>query len=464
MTQSPTPDPRADVEAAAASTPFYVLRGFGPWWPALERLVRTPAAAGEGPRSQRASHAALGAALVADRYADPVHAAAADLLGRANAYAARLAGHAPAVASAAASPHDDAWGGARATSTEPTHGLRHALAHDLERLVRTLSRAEGQAPDGAPVLRDLAEPPHGAVGRIADALRAAIAAFDADEAGPSGDAPRATVEELLAEELEPLWRERGAGPLSLHGAFRWRAATFELVPLPNVSEAEPLESLVGIDRQLRQLTDNLEAFVDGRPALHTLLYGPRGSGKSTAVKALLPRYREAGLRLVELPPDELPALPHIIEAVRHAPQRVAVFVDDLSFDVGDDTYRPLKSLLEGSLAAPPDNVLAIATSNRRHLVAESHGDRPELGNDDVHRWDTQHERLALADRFGLAITFPSADQRRYLEIVRARAEAAGDAIEDVETLEREAIRFAEWGNGYSGRSAAQFLTQWRQRA
>jgi hypothetical protein len=140
--------------------------------------------------------------------------------------------------------------------------------------------------------------------------------------------------------------------------------------------------------------------------------------------------------------------------IRLRPHCYILFVDDLSFEQGDNSYHQLKTLLEGSLTARPDNVLIYATSNRRHLVKEQFSDRPDPLNDDVHGWDTHHERLALSDRFGLTITFPDASQQRYLEIVKGLVNFENLEIEN---LDERAIRFAEWGNGYSGRTAQQFV-------
>ncbi len=144
----------------------------------------------------------------------------------------------------------------------------------------------------------------------------------------------------------------------------------------------------------------------------------------------------------------------MVSRLRDRPERFLLFVDDLSFEAGDAGYHPLKSLLEGSVAERPENVRLYATSNRRHLVQERLRDRPDPLDDDVHAWDTQHERLALADRFGLLVTFPSADRRRYLAIVRHLS--ARDGV-DSDDLERRADLFARSGNGYSGRTAQQFV-------
>jgi predicted AAA+ superfamily ATPase len=321
-------------------------------------------------------------------------------------------------------------------------GLRQGAAADLERLVAWLKRdwrCEVEALVGArlPGLSELAEAEEGQGVELAGALR------------------RAQAGEIELDALiECLWahyRRCGVGELARYRAFRWVGG--RLVGVPHPAGAD-LARLVDLSRPLEKLVRNTEAFLAGKPAQHALLYGPRGSGKSTSVRGLLHRYAERGLRLVELPVAALTALPEVVEAVREAPQHFILFVDDLSFEADDARYAPLKTLLEGSLVARSDNVLLYATSNRRHLLRERFSDRPDPLDDDVHAWDTQHERLALADRFGLLVTFPDATQQRYLRIVRALAECEGFEPGDLET---RAIRFAEWGNGYSGRTAQQFI-------
>ena len=257
--------------------------------------------------------------------------------------------------------------------------------------------------------------------------------------------------DAVMEALLGAYRQNGAGDLARFPAFRWSGGALYGVSQPAWAEAE---RLVGLERQLERLDANTEAFLAGRGAQHTLLYGPRGSGKSTALRSLGGRYAEAGLRFLEVVPESLTELPTILETLRGRPHFYLLFVDDLSFEAGSRAYGPLKSLLEGSLGGRPENALVYATSNRRHLVTERFSERPDPLNDDVHAWDTQHERLALADRFGLVLTFPDATQRRYLEIVRGLAERDGLKDDD---LDAKAVRFAEWGNGYSGRTAQQFL-------
>jgi uncharacterized protein len=247
------------------------------------------------------------------------------------------------------------------------------------------------------------------------------------------------------------YRQHGTGVLGQYMAFRWVNHELQGIDYPVDID---VESLVGLERQLGMLEANTKAFLDNKPTQHTLLYGPRGSGKSTAVRSLLKSYANDGLRLIELSAQDVLSLPQVVEIIRLRPHRYILFVDDLSFEQGDNSYHPLKTLLEGSLTARPENVLIYATSNRRHLIKEHFSDRPDPLNEDVHRWDTHNERLALSDRFGLTITFPDASQQRYLEIVKGLL--AYEQLK-VENLEERSIRFAEWGNGYSGRTAQQFV-------
>lgn len=326
-------------------------------------------------------------------------------------------------------------------SGEPAPGLLAGARYDLgvlEELLRHDWQTEAADIVGLelPPLTSLAQPQDSPVTALAKTLHSADT-------------------ETVLTELLTAYRKDGAGDLARFPAFRWSDGALRGVLHPAWTEAD---RLVGVGSALAQLRANTEAFLAGRGtrhgAQHTLLYGPRGSGKSTALRSLGGRYAVAGLRFVEVAPGELTDLPEISEALRGRPHRYLIFVDDLSFEAGSRAYGPLKSLLEGSLGGGPDNVLVYATSNRRHLVGERFSERPDPHGDDPHPWDTQHERLALADRFGLVITFPDATQRRFLEIVRGLAER--DGITDAD-LDAKAVRFAEWGNGYSGRTAQQFV-------
>lgn len=323
-------------------------------------------------------------------------------------------------------------------------GQRALLRRDLETLARAARRdlgAESRAATGAdvPELKRLA--PRSRSDEV-NAMRDAVLA--------------APVEDLVTGYLTGLERH-GGGLAAVNAALRWRRGGLEAVVAP---AAASFADLIGLDEQLGRLRANTEALLGGTGAHNVLLYGPRGSGKSTAVRALLTSYQDEGLRLIELPLEELSDLPELLERLRGRPQGFVLFVDDLAFEEGDTSYRPLRTLLEGGLSGRPHNVALYATSNRRHLLKERFRDRPDPLDDDVHRWDSQHEKLALADRFGVTITFPDAGQRRYLELVRGLVVRHGlehTAGVDVPSLEEAAIRFAEWGNGYSGRTAAQFV-------
>ena len=243
-------------------------------------------------------------------------------------------------------------------------------------------------------------------------------------------------------------------------AFRWdaRRGWGRLRPIESPQLFE-LDDLVGVDRARERLVANTEQFLAGLPCNHVLLFGERGTGKSSAVRGLVKRFAERGLRAVELHRADLLDLPDVLALLAPAPQRFLLFCDDLSFDTGDAGYRELKAALEGSLAAPPSNVCIVATSNRRHLVAERASDNLGASLDeagDLHPSETADERLALADRFGLMLGFYGFDQQTYLELVRREAERAGLEMPWTE-LRAEALRWATRRASRSGRAARQFV-------
>jgi uncharacterized protein len=250
------------------------------------------------------------------------------------------------------------------------------------------------------------------------------------------------------------YRQNGTGLFADYRALRWRSG--QLVGIPHPDPVR-LTQLVGYDDQKQALLQNTEALLAGLPALHVLLYGSRGSGKSSLIKSLLHRYGDRGLRLVEVPKSDLAELASIVDRLRDAPQRFIIFVDDLSFEEDDDAYKALKVVLEGNLTARPQNVVVYATSNRRHLIREFFGDRPRPSDaDEIHHWDTVQEKLSFSDRFGLTLTFEPADQSTYLAMVRHLASQAGLNI-DADQLEYQALQWATRHNGRSGRSAQHFI-------
>jgi hypothetical protein len=256
------------------------------------------------------------------------------------------------------------------------------------------------------------------------------------------------------ETLIAYYQQQGVGLFGTYQALRWQSGQLVGIRHPDPIQ---LQELVGYEWQKTALIQNTEALLAGLPALHVLLYGSRGSGKSSLVKSLLHPYREQGLRLVEVAKADLRDLPIVVDRLRLVPQKFIIFVDDLSFEEDDDTYKALKVVLEGNLVARPANVVVYATSNRRHLVREFFDDRPRPRDaDEIHQWDTVQEKLSFSDRFGLTLTFEPANQDIYLTIVRHLAENAGIAIAPA-TLEQRALQWATRHNGRSGRTARQFV-------
>jgi predicted AAA+ superfamily ATPase len=274
----------------------------------------------------------------------------------------------------------------------------------------------------------------------------------------------ARLERVLALAERALEQRLGGPPapeiLERHLAFRWdaREGAGRLVPIEAPALFD-LDDLVGVERAVARLVANVEAFVNGLPANHVLLFGERGTGKSSAVRGLLPRFGGRGLRIVEVHKQDLVDLPGVLAALRGAPQRFLLFCDDLGFDAGDPRHRELKAALEGSLVAPSGNVRIVATSNRRHLLPESAAENRAAYLDDageLHLGEALEEKLAVADRFGLVLGFYGFDQATYLEIVDRYARKAGLRAEP-EALHREALRWALDRGSRSGRTARHFV-------
>ena len=255
-------------------------------------------------------------------------------------------------------------------------------------------------------------------------------------------------------ELAAHYRQRGVGLFGTYHAFGWQGGN-----LVGIAHPDPihLRQLTSYDAQKAALCQNTEALLAGYPALHVLLYGSRGTGKSSLVKGLLNEYAERGLRLVEVTKTDLRHLPQIVDRLRDVPQSFIVFVDDLSFEEDDDAFKALKVVLEGNLTARPPNVVVYATSNRRHLIREFLADRPRPSDaDEIHNWDTVQEKLSFSDRFGLTLTFEPADQATYLAIVHHLAAQANLTLPP-DDLDYRALQWATRHNGRSGRSARQFV-------
>ncbi len=260
-----------------------------------------------------------------------------------------------------------------------------------------------------------------------------------------------------AEALARYYAGAGTGRFGRYWSFRWVRRGLR-GRLEGVPEPDPvrLEDLVSYQAEREEVIRNTEQFVAGHPANNVLLYGDRGTGKSSTIKALLWAYGHRGLRLVEVSKRHLVDLPAVLELLRRRPQRFILYVDDLSFEEGEP-YQDLKSLLEGGLAVRPGNVLLYATSNRRHLVREYFSDRAAaVVEGEVQPQDTMQEKLSLADRFGITVVFPAPDQEGFLAIVERLAERHGLRLNRGD-LRRLALEWVQWHNGRSPRTARQFV-------
>ena len=270
--------------------------------------------------------------------------------------------------------------------------------------------------------------------------------------------------ESLLERLEPLLPPASPAPdWNAAVAFRWRkrnqAGYLQAILRP---PAIRLADLQDIDEQKARVDANTRQFVAGRPANNVLLTGTRGSGKSSLIKALLNEYADRGLRLIEVEKSDLIDLPDIVELIADRPERFVIFCDDLSFDAGDATYKALKVVLDGSLAAAPDNVLIYATSNRRHLMPEYFDENLEgqrLG-EEIHPGEAIEEKVSLSERFGLWLSFYPFDQDAYLDIAAHWLRSFGCSEEEIAGAEREALNWALTRGSRSGRVAWQFAKDW----
>ncbi|MPZ12928.1 MAG: DUF815 domain-containing protein [Chloroflexi bacterium] len=259
----------------------------------------------------------------------------------------------------------------------------------------------------------------------------------------------------LTEKLAAVYAAAGVGMFGRFRAFRWVHAG-ERGHLEGVHHPDPvrLDDLIGYEREREVAVQNAERFAAGLPANNVLLYGERGTGKSSTVKALLNELGDRGLRLIEVPKEHLEDFPDLIAVLRDRRERYLLYIDDLSFEEQETHYKALKAALEGGIEARPDNVVLYATSNRRHLVRERFGDR--ASDEDVHAFDTMEEKLSLSDRFGIRVTFGAPDQERYLAIALGLAARAGIILPEDE-VRRRALDWAQRQNGRSGRTARQFV-------
>lgn len=234
----------------------------------------------------------------------------------------------------------------------------------------------------------------------------------------------------------------------------WRQQKQQLRAVTHIDPIR-LDALVGIDRQKQTLVENTQRFLAGQPANNALLWGSRGTGKSSLVKAILNEFGDRDLRLIEVHKTDLHNLPDIVDNIRELPQRFIIYCDDFSFEVNDDSYIALKTILDGSIELPPENVILYATSNRRHLLPETMQDNldSKIIDGELHYADAIEEKISLSDRFGLWLSFYQPDQDGFLDIVDSYFP---DYKGDREQLHQAAKMFAATRASRSGRTAKQF--------
>jgi len=249
------------------------------------------------------------------------------------------------------------------------------------------------------------------------------------------------------------------GVLDDYFAFRWcpQNGTGQIVPVKYPHLVDTTD-LIGIDAQIKALDRNTRQFLHKAPANHALLWGDRGTGKSSLVKAMLNRYADEGLRLISIEKEGLAYLHEITEVLWERPERYLLFCDDLAFNEDEPEYRELKAMLEGGIAAQPENVLIYATSNRRHLMPRLVNENrfPQNDEDELYPREATEEKVSLSDRFGLRIAFYRISQKTYLQIVSHYAQKQGLSV-PTEELHRAALEWEATASGRSGRVAFQFV-------
>lgn len=270
--------------------------------------------------------------------------------------------------------------------------------------------------------------------------------------------------EHLLDRIETLLPERPPKPDWDHCiAFRWRRLLHRgwLQPVRHPHRLR-LEDLQRIDRQKTILDRNTRQFLAGLPANNVLLWGPRGTGKSSLIKALLNEHAEHGLRLVEVDKDDLAGFSEITDVLADRPERFILYCDDLSFEAEDASYKALKAILDGSISAAPDNVLLYATSNRRHLLPEfqSENQQSRIVDGELHHGEAVEEKISLSERFGVWLSFHPFSQDDYLYIVGYWLNKLGFPDQPSAETRREALQWALTRGSRSGRVAWQFARDW----
>lgn len=261
----------------------------------------------------------------------------------------------------------------------------------------------------------------------------------------------------IAEALERVSPPPGVVPdFGAASAFLWHVSPDHLQPVPDVKRVA-LDLLIGIDRARDTLLQNTEQFAKGFAANNALLWGARGMGKSSLVKAIHAHVSQLRpLKLIELQREDLPSVGRLLTVLRNAPdERFVLFCDDLSFSHDDEHYKSLKAVLDGGIEGRPENVILYATSNRRHLMPRDMIEN-ERGSA-INPSEAVEEKVSLSDRFGLWLGFHPCDQDQFLAMIRGYCDAHGVTIDD-EQLRAEAIEWQQTRGSRSGRVAWQYFT------
>ena len=269
-----------------------------------------------------------------------------------------------------------------------------------------------------------------------------------------------SVEMLLPKAVAPIdWS-------SCHAA-NWRRHSFSgyLEPV-RVTDTTTLDELLGVEEQKETMVNNTRQFLAGLPANNALLWGSRGSGKSSLVKALLNEFAPQGLRFIQVEKEDLIYLSEIFTAVENQPYRFILLCDDLTFEVGELSYKMLKSALDGSVYSAPENVLIYVTSNRRHLLPEYESDHlgGKFVKGELQQSEAMEEKVSLSDRFGIWVAFYAFSQDRYIDAVRLNVEKECSLrkvqIPWSSDIERDAIQWSHDKSKRCGRTAYQFAKNW----
>lgn len=266
-------------------------------------------------------------------------------------------------------------------------------------------------------------------------------------------------EEEVYQAVTEFYRAYGVGKYGLNKAFRiTHDEEYGLIgPILTTGDI-CLDDLIGYEIQKKKLVDNTEAFVEGRQCNNVLLFGDSGTGKSTAVKAILNEYYDRGLRMIEIYKHQFQDLSAVISEVKNRNYRFIIYMDDLSFEEFEIEYKYLKAVIEGGLEVKPENVLIYATSNRRHLIRETWSDRSDIKQQDgMHHSDTMQEKLSLVARFGVSISYSRPTQKEYFHIVTELAKRHPEITMSEEELLKGANAWELSHGGISGRTAQQYV-------